>query len=254
MRQSVWNPLLLGASSLVSSPDGTRCGRIYLPAEPPVEARELQWVQAAQHLWALGGMDVLGVGGAPKAWLGAFLKAQRWEQMGGTCVSSGLFCESDDGALPRSWLGCPPPEHCCWQIPTFLAVTFVQSLSLSLSLSHTHTTNLVVGRKNLMLLEKGQAFPRSLCFSLLLLKVATPSHAGWGAAGRASWNGGSMQWCWEDGLQSSTSVFAIPGFARQGCDLGRAMEALSGSFSHPRFGPHWTEGSHKLDGTCIVFI
>ena len=58
--------------------------------------------------------------------------------MGGTCVSSGLFCESDDGALPRSWLGCPPPEHCCWQIPTFLAVTFVQSLSLSLSLTHTH--------------------------------------------------------------------------------------------------------------------
>ena len=51
---------------------------------------------------------------------------------------------------------------------------FKVSLSLSLSLSlthththtHTHTTNLVVGRKNLMLLEKGQAFPQSLCFSL----------------------------------------------------------------------------------------
>ena len=163
MRQSVWNPLLLGASSLVSSPDGNRCGRIYLPAEPPVEARELQWVQAAQHLWALGGMDVLGVGGAPKAWLGAFLKAQRWEQMGGTCVSSGLFCESDDGALPRSWLGCPPPEHCCWQIPTFLAVTFVQSLSLSLSHTHTHYKS-CGGEKELDASWKGAGLPTVLVF------------------------------------------------------------------------------------------
>ena len=149
----------------------------YLPAELPAEARERQWVQAAQHLWAHEGIQAPGAGGAPKAWLGSFLKAQRWEQMGGTCVHSGLVCENDDGALPRSWLGCPPPEHCCWHIPTFLAVTSVQSLSLSLSLclslslslslSHTHTHTHYKscgGEKELDAAWKGAGLPTALVF------------------------------------------------------------------------------------------
>ena len=184
--------------------------------------------------------------------------------MGGTCVHSGLVCENDDGALPRSWLGCPPPEHCCWHIPTFLAVTSVQSLSLSLSVSlslslshththtHTHTTNLVVGRKNLMLLEKGQAFPQPLCFSLPPLES------------------GHSQPCRTRGCRMSqlewreyAVVFGARALELNQClcqprpctsRLRQALEALSGSFSHPQFGPHRTEGRHKWDGTCRVFI
>ena len=174
----------------------------YLPAELLAEARERQWVQAAQHLWAHEGVQAPGAGGAPKAWLGAFLKAQRWEQMGGTCVRSGLVCENDDGALPRSWLGCPPPEQCCWHIPAFLAITFVQSLSLSLSLSHTHTHTLQIlwwGERTWCCLKRGRPSHSPCVSPSLLLKVATPSHAGPEAAGWASWNGGSMQWCLEHG-------------------------------------------------------
>ena len=145
------------------------------------------------------------------------------------------------------------------QLPLFkvslslsLSVSLSLSLSLSLTHTHTHTTNLVVGRKNLMLLEKGQAFPQPLCFSLPPLES------------------GHSQPCRTRGCRMSqlewreyAVVFGARALELNQClcqprlctsRLRQALEALSGSFSHPQFGPHRTEGRHKWDGTCRVFI
>ena len=77
-----------------------------------------------------------------------------------------------------------------------------KSLSLSLSHTHTHTHTLQIlwwGERTWCCLKRGRPSHSPCVSPSLLLKVATPSHAGPEAAGWASWNGGSMQWCLEHG-------------------------------------------------------